>query len=171
MQDVIILLPKKAWHYTMAGSKRKKEVKQREIPDGKHIAQGGDPGRYYSENPAWAFANSDQEMWAFSCEHMGSSFWTEILPRLKALETQTWSEILVRDKKQNHSLDLDELNKVAQDRLIAKYIEAESLISLRITGSHRLYGYMTGRIFNVLWYDDDHGDNSTCVCRSRLKHT
>ena len=154
----------------MAGSKRKKEVKQREVPNGKRIAQGGDPERYYSENPAWTFANSDQEMWAFSQDHMGELFWTEILPRLKALETQTWSEILVRNKKQNHSLDLDELNKVAQDRLASK-IEAESLISLRITGNHRLYGYMTGRVFNVLWYDDNHGDNSTCVCRSHLKHT
>lgn len=155
----------------MAGSKRKKDIKQKEIPRGKFIAQGGNPERYYSENPAWSFANSDQEMWAFSEDHMGNLFWTEIFPRLKSLESQTWSEILVRDKKQNHSLDLSELNKVAQDRLALKYIEAESLISLRITGSHRLYGYMTGRVFNVLWYDDDHGDNSTCVCRSRLKHT
>ena len=48
-------------------------------------------------------------------DHIGDVFWTEILPRLKALESQTWSEILVRDKKQNHSLDLDDLNKVAQD--------------------------------------------------------
>ena len=32
----------------------------------------------------------------------------------------------------------------------AKYIEAESLISLRITGNHRLYGYMTGRVFNAV---------------------
>ena len=155
----------------MAGSKRGKEVRQREVPHGKRIVQGGNPERYYSENPAWTFANSDQEMWAFSRDHMGDLFWTEILPRLKALETQTWSEILIRDKKQNHSLDLDELNKVAQDRLASKYIEAESLISLRITGNRRLYGYMTGRVFNVLWYDDDHGDNSTCVCRSHLKHT
>ncbi len=46
----------------MAGSKRKNEVKQREFPDGKRIAQGGDPERYYSENPAWTFANADQEM-------------------------------------------------------------------------------------------------------------
>lgn len=61
---------------------------------------------------------------------MGNLFWTEILPRLKSLESQTWSEILVRDKKKNHFLDLSELNKVAQDRLDSKYIEAESLISL-----------------------------------------
>ena len=110
-------------------------------------------------------------MWAFSKEHVGEVIWTEIIPRLRALETQTWSEILVRDKKQNHSLDLNDLNRVDQDRLITRYIEAESLISLRVTGTHRLYGYMTGRVFNILWYDDEHGDNSKCVCRSHLKHT
>lgn len=129
------------------------------------------PSQYYSQNPAWTFANSDQDMWAFSKEHVGEVIWTEIIPRLRALETQTWSEILVRDKKQNHSLDLNDLNRVVQDRLITRYIEAESLISLRVTGTHRLYGYMTGRVFNILWYDDEHGDNSKCVCRSHLKHT
>ena len=152
----------------MAGYKK---VKQREIPRGKSIIQGGDPESYYSRSPAWTFANSDEEMWAFSQEHMGELIWTEFFPRLKALETQTWNEILVRNKKQNHSLHLEDLNKVAQDRLAAKYIEAESLISLRITGNHRVYGYMSGSVFNVLWYDDDHGDNSKCVCRSHLKHT
>jgi hypothetical protein len=155
----------------MAGSKKDKQIKQKENPKGKSIAQGGDPGQYYSQNPAWTFANSDQEMWAFSQEHIGDLIWSEILPRLKALETQTWGEILVRDKKLNHSLNLNDLNKVAQDRLAERYIEAESLISLRVTGNHRLYGYMSGRVFNILWYDDDHGDNSKCVCRSYLKHT
>ena len=91
----------------MAGSKRRKEVKQIEIPKGRMIAQDGNPERYYSEKPAWTFATSDQEMWAFTQEHIGDVIWTEILPRLKALESQTWSEILVRDKKQNHSLNLE----------------------------------------------------------------
>lgn len=97
--------------------------------------------------------------------------WDEILPRIKALESQTWNEILVRDKKLNHSINVEELSKIAQDRLANRFIEAESLISLRVTGNHRIYGYMTGRVFNILWYDDDHGDNKTCVCRSHLKHT
>ena len=155
----------------MAVSKKKKEIKQRETPNGKHIAQGGDPERYYSDHPAWTFAFSDKEMWAFSEEHIGKAIWEEILPLLQSLETQTWSEILVRDKKKNHSIVVEELNKKAQDRLASRYIEAESLISLRLTGNHRLYGYMTGRVFNVLWYDDAHGDNEQCVCRSFLKHT
>lgn len=155
----------------MAVSKKNKQIKQKESPKGKSIAQGGNPEQYYIENPAWSFANTDQDMWSFTQEHIGELIWTEILPRLKALESQTWGEILVKDKKQNHSINVEDLNKVAQDRLAAKYIEAESLISLRVTGNHRLYGYMTGRVFNILWYDDDHGDNKTCVCRSYLKHT
>lgn len=36
----------------------------------------------------------------------------------------------------------EDLNKVAQDRLAQKYMEAESLISLRVKGNHRLYGMM-----------------------------
>ncbi len=155
----------------MAGSRKNKQIRQKVNPKGKSIVQGGNPEQYYMENPAWSFANSDQNMWPFTQEHIGELIWTEIVPRLKALESQTWNEILVKDKKQNHSINVANLNKVAQDRLTAKYIEAESLISLRITGNHRLYGYMTGRVFHVLWYDDDHGDNDTCVCRSYLKHT
>lgn len=134
----------------MAGSNRKKEVKQKEFPTGSNVVRVGDPERYYSEHPAWTFATADSEMWAFSQDHIGTAIWKEILPRLQAFETQTWSEILVRNKKQNHSLSLNELNKVARDRLASRYIEAESLISLRITGNHRLYGYMIDLVFNIL---------------------
>lgn len=154
----------------MAGSKREKKIKQKANPKGQHIAQGGDPGQYYSQTPAWTFSNADTEMWAFSQNHIGD-LWSEILPKLQGFETQTWSEILVTHKKQNHSLNLADLNKAAQERLASRYIEAESLISLRLSGKQRLYGYMTGRVFNILWYDDDHGDNNTCVCRSHKKHT
>ncbi|MBR3469107.1 MAG: hypothetical protein IKH28_05355 [Lachnospiraceae bacterium] len=155
----------------MAGSKKKKEIIQKENPIGKHIAQGGNPEQYYSDNPAWTFNNVDQELWAFSKEHVGDAFWNEILPKLQAWESQTWREILLSAKKQNHSINTNDLSKKAQDRLTSKYIEPESLISLRLGGTHRLYGYMTGRVFNVLWYDDDHGDNDTCVCRAYLKNT
>ena len=155
----------------MAGCKKSKQVRQKVNPKGKSIVQSENPEQYYMENPAWSFATSDLEMWSFTQEHIGDLIWMEILPRLKALETQTWGEILVKDKKQNHSINANILNKVAQERLMEKYIEAEALISLRLTGNHRLYGYMSGRVFNVLWYDDDHGDNKTCVCRSHLKHT
>ena len=106
----------------MAGCKRK-EVKRRENPNGKIIVRGDNPEQYYSENPAWTFANADQDLWTFSQDHVGELIWTEILPRLQNLEAQTWSEILIKGKKQNHSVNLDDLNKKAQKRLAAKYIE------------------------------------------------
>ena len=141
------------------------------MPEGKTIAQGGNPERYYNDKPAWSFATVDTSKWAFSEEHIGDVLWSEIMPKLKGFESQTWNEILQMHKKQNHSINPSLLNKVAQDRLVELHIEAESIISLRFTGNHRLYGYMSGRVFNILWYDDDHGDNTTCVCRSRKKGT
>ena len=41
----------------MAVSKKNKQIKQREIPKGKSIAQGGNPEQYYIENPAVHDAN------------------------------------------------------------------------------------------------------------------
>lgn len=98
-------------------------------------------------------------------------FWDEILPHLQSWETQTWGNILIDAKKQNHSIDIKGLNKIALDRLADLYVEAEALISLRLTATHRIYGYMKGAVFNILWIDLEHGDNVTCVCRSRKKHT
>lgn len=62
-------------------------------------------------------------------------------------------------------------NPDAQKRLAQRHIEQDSIISLRLSATHRIYGYITGAVFNILWYDGNHGDNATCVCRSRLKHT
>ena len=84
---------------------------------------------------------------------------------------ETWREILVDSKKQNHSIEVGSLNKAASDRLVELYVEAEALISLRLTGTHRVYGYIKGAVFNILWVDLEHGDNTACVCRSRKKHT
>ena len=86
-------------------------------------------------------------MWAFSKDHIGEHIWSEILSKLMAFETQTWKDILIVAKTNNHSINVSSLNKKAQDRLNENHIEAESIISLRLSGNHRLYGYMTGRVF------------------------
>lgn len=155
----------------MAGSNKIRNIKQAEKPIGKKIQQEENPDKIYDYSPAWCFAGADQEKWPFSEEQIGEKFWSEIYPRLRNLESQKWKEILVKNKKYNHEINVEKLNKVAQDRLAERHIEAEALISLRVTGSHRLYGYLTGYAFNILWFDDDHGDNQRCVCRSKKKHT
>lgn len=153
----------------MADSKKK--VKQVKFPDGKSIRQGGDPKQYYSQHPAWNFSGCDKEKWSIYSDAVYEIFRSEILPHFESWESQTWIYILVDAKKQNHSVDLHNLNKVALSRLTKMRVEAEALISLRLSGRHRIYGYMSGAIFNILWIDLDHGDNTTCVCRSTKKHT
>ncbi|MBQ9990241.1 MAG: hypothetical protein IJP31_04790 [Lachnospiraceae bacterium] len=149
----------------------KKKVKQEKEPRGNSIVQGGTPEQYYLHHPSWNFSSCDKEKWSLNTAEVHEIFWKEILPHLQGWETQTWREILVNSKKQNHSIEVRKLNKIAVDRLGELYIEAESLISLRLTATHRVYGYLNGAVFNILWIDLEHGDNVMCVCRSYKKHT
>lgn len=155
----------------MAASKKNKKVKQREIPDGRHVARVEDPNKYLSAHPSWNFQRYDSEKWSFTHENAKELFWKEILPFLKNLESQTWNEILIGAKKQHHSIDLSDLNKLAQDRLVEMRIEAESITSLRLNSTHRLYGYIIESNFYIIWFDTNHGDNDYCVCRAHKKHT
>lgn len=152
----------------MAASKSKK-VKQEKRPPDPHVGQVQNPIAYYSLHPAWHFSSCDTDMWRFTEADVGDVFWSEILPYLKSMETRTWGDIMVSAKKQNHSIAVDTLNPIAQKRFADLCIEAEAVISLRLSGTHRLYGYNVGQVFCILWYDNDHGDNDTCVCRSRKK--
>lgn len=149
----------------------KKKVAGINLPQVKKVVQADNPSAYYDESPAWVFSTADKECWAFSENRIGNVIWSEIIPYLQNIEPQKWKDILVTAKKQNHSIQADSLNKAARDRLTQLHLELDSIVSLRITGNHRLYGYLVGRVFCLLWYDDDHGDNADCVCRSHLKHT
>jgi len=154
-----------------ASAKKQKKVIQSQSPKGKIILDGGNPNQYYSSHPSWNFSSCDKKKWSIWATETKDIFWSEIFPHLQSWEGMTWSEILVAAKKQNHTLDSKNLSKSATDRLSELYVEADSLISLRMTGTHRLYGFMSGSAFNILWVDLDHGDNENCVCRSYKKNT
>ncbi len=148
-----------------------KRIKNNKAPQGNKILTGGSPDKYYNSHPSWRFSTCDREAWSLFSTKPKDIFWDEILPRLKNLETQTWSDILVNAKKQNHLINIPSLSKTAVDRLNELMLELDSIISLRLTGTHRIYGFMDGSTFNILWVDLNHGDNKDCVCRSHKKHT
>lgn len=77
----------------------------------------------------------------------------------------------MQGKKHHHEINVLQLNKVAIKRLEELQLELEALCSLKISATHRIYGYIVEQTFYILWYDDNHEDNSMCVCRSRKKHT
>ena len=171
---------RKVWQCIMAGSKRikcgcapKSEVRQGGTPS-PGIRLGGDPDSIMKEHPSWRLASCDTEptsRWSFHEPRLSHDFWTTIFPKLQDFERMTWSDIFISAKKHNHAIDVASLNKSARDRFSELCIEAEAIHSLRLGGTIRLYGFLTGPIYNILRYDNDHGDNSTCVCRSAKKHT
>lgn len=162
------LFQKKAWQCTMAGSKKVKQIQQATS----RIAKSEfDPVSYYSKNPSWYFSHCDMVSWTLDENNSGNLFWSEILPFLKSLEKRTWQEILSKSNNNNHFIMASDLNAVARKRLEDMFIEYDAVVSLRLNGTHRLYGFIVDAVFHVLWFDTDHGDNDKCVCRSRMKHT
>ncbi|MGN1126691.1 MAG: hypothetical protein ACI4RI_04555 [Ruminococcus sp.] len=145
----------------------KKNVKRNFNPNERTVKQAFNPVSNNTEHPVWKFTNRDKEKWTLE----KANSYCDLIEFLSNLERKDWNEILVTNKKHHHSIDANKLNKCARDRLVELRIEAPAIISLRINGKHRLYGYRVRNIFNVLWYDTDHGDNADCVCRSHLKHT
>ena len=149
-----------------------KQVKQQFSPSSREVRQRENPESIMSLHPSWSFARHDGSgAWAFSKERVKDDFWDSILPKLISFESMTWSDILIKDKKKNHSIPITDLNKCAIDRMDELGITEESIVSLRLDSTTRLYGFLAAAVFVLLWYDTDHGDNKTCVCRSTLKHS
>lgn len=168
MSVAIMSFLKKVWLNTMAHSNKK--VKQKESPR-RDFGSEKDPDSFYRESPAWNFNTCDPKMWCFDMHTVGNRFWNDVFPKLQEFERLTWNDMLIRNKKSHHSLNPKSLNKIAKDRLEALRIELDAVISLRIDGTTRIYGFTIGRVFNIIWFDQEHGDNDTCVCRSQKKHT
>lgn len=159
----------------MGGSNKSKrrDLKQPKVasqPSSREIVSKYNPDAFYEMNPRWDFHMCDSEEWKFDQSYMGDLFWTEILPRMKAWETMKWKDVF-SDKKHNHSIKVCDLTKKARDRLDELNIEAEAVVSLSFTGTHRFYGLIDDGTFHVIWFDKEHGDNEECVCRSHKKHT
>lgn len=149
-----------------------KVVKGNFPPNEKEVRYGGNPDTVYKQYPSWTFVQCDRNgRWAFNKENVGENFWDTVLPFFQSIGTQTWNDILLRAKKQHHIIPVEELNKCARDRLKELQIECDEVISLRVGSTIRIYGKWQMATCSVLWYDRNHGDNDTCVCRSSLKHT
>lgn len=174
---------KKVWRFIMAGSTKKRRIKEGKVSPKRSFGTSvpsqrsfgtTDPGNAMQQHPSWNFIACDTEpsvKWSFCKERLTDTFWDTIFPKLQNFETMTLSDIFVQGKKQNHGIDFDSLSALARSRLDELHIEAEALHSLRLGGTLRLYGILTGSVFSVIWYDDEHGDNPTCVCRSHKRHT
>lgn len=149
--------------------KKDKKPKNKETP--KQAMSREAPADFYKRKVSWGFSSCDEQNWPVIDPNNINFFLMEVLPHLKTLENLTWNAVFMGNPKGNHSIATEQLNKVARYRLDDLCIEAESVRVLHLTGNHCLYGITVNSVFYLLWYDRDHGDNSTCVCRSKKKHT
>ncbi len=116
-----------------------------------------------SRRPKWRFKKRDCEHERWCLEVTNS-----LLEKLTNFESMTWSQILIEAKKKNHHIKTYDLIKEAQDRLIdLKLDDYDEVCSLRLDGTHRLYGILDeDGVFSIIWNDCEHE-----ICPSRKKNT
>lgn len=151
----------------MAASKKKKEPITRPDfnPSGKHPSVASEPT---NNNVPISWHISLVEMVdPFGWHEIGAEKFNEIRCKLSSFESRTWNELLVQDKKHNHSVPIDELCKIAQDRLSELgQDDIDVLVSLRLSGKERIWGIRANHVFKILWWDPDHQ-----VCPSPKRYT
>lgn len=81
----------------------------------------------------------------------------QVRTKLGGLESRTWKEILYQDGYRNHFIRVDRLCPEARDRLqVIGQDDIDSVMSLGVTQTGRVFGIMEHNVMKVLWWDPDH---------------
>ncbi|WP_333309597.1 hypothetical protein [Microcoleus sp. N9_A2] len=81
----------------------------------------------------------------------------EIQTKLTNFESMTWREILVDSKKQNHTVPINKLSKLARERLSEINLDdLDELTSLRLSATERIWGILNQGVMELLWWDPNH---------------
>ena len=76
---------------------------------------------------------------------------------IEPLTKEYLEEILVKEKHWNHTIPVSKICAPARDRLTALRLDdIEEVVSLRLTGPQRVWGYRVGPVFHLLWWDPEH---------------
>ncbi len=156
---------------------KKKPRHARFEPSTRHPTQALDPSTakrpravaYAGANhltPSWRIASLELAHETLGWHRLDRSTIDKVRSRLANLETMTWSRILVEGKKQNHPIPVAALTPEAQAWLEAQSLDLDEVISLRLSGLERIFGYRQAEVLVLLWWDPAHA-----VCPAPKKHT
>mgnify|MGYP000287703087 CR=1 FL=1 len=145
---------------------KKKDIRQKQTPSAQKTPRIREniPGNS-NDTVSWRISGIDYSKWS-PVNDVGALV-SEVRQKLISLEGNKWSKLLTEEKKKIHPIPVSDLNKCARDRLDELEVELEKIYVIHINGTHCIYGQLWFGIFTIFWYDTDHGDNDTCVCRSR----
>lgn len=116
--------------------------------------------------PSWRVGSLELVDNTLGWHQLDSTALRRVRERLAAFETMSWADILVQAKKQNHSIPLDSLSMAARKNLEDRRLLLDEVVSLRLSGAERIFGYLEQGVFVALWWDPRHQ-----VCPSAKKHT
>lgn len=114
------------------------------------------------ETPVWKFEYFDttHSEWGF-----GTVDWEDILKKLASFEQLTWYKIKTATtgtyppKTKNHFISVDRICSDAQKLFEGLKLPEkgyDEVFSLRLDGTHRLFGVVSGKVFYLLWNDPEH---------------
>jgi hypothetical protein len=92
----------------------------------------------------------------FGWEHVPiSTLLTDVIPKLQDREQATWQDLR---NGGSHPVSTSQFSVSAQRRLQERYEEfvGDSLFSLRLTGTCRIWGQRNGNVLEIFWYDPHH---------------
>ena len=145
---------------------KSKRVRRRERPPAEPVPKSAESPDFGGSNPSWQI-HILQTRGPFGWDVLDKEKLERIRQRLANLETMTWREILIKSKKQHHTIRVAALPGENQKRLreIGQH-DVDRLISLRVSGRERIFGILDKAVLRLLWWDPEHQ-----VYPSPKKHT
>lgn len=83
----------------------------------------------------------------------------ELLSLLEELAKLTWREVRqlnANGHKRHHAQPVQSVCQAAQKRLEEIELDLEELFRLRHGSTLRIWGYLVGPVFRIIWYDRNH---------------
>lgn len=116
--------------------------------------------------PSWCLHHADNDG-PFAWSRITGEDAKEALLKMIENSKRSWAEILRESKKQNHGIEVKDIERDAQDRLrVLKLDDYDRVHTLHLNGKQRIWYIKEDHYAFLLWWDPEHK-----VCPSMLKHT
>lgn len=142
---------------------RKKNLEPVKAPtSAKALARQQADDHFLNQTVQWSVRAVDNSFDKLGCRwDLTPTEFFELLQFLEDLSQKTWQEVLNETDRsgrpKHHSQDVTSLDKDAQTRLRKiGQADEEKIFRFRIKGKLRLWGFRTGPVFRILWYDPEH---------------
>ncbi|KAB1504359.1 hypothetical protein F7230_04585 [Corynebacterium sp. 320] len=154
--------------------KNKNKAHKRNNSGGKHISPYApaaidrsipdsiiDSGSYKSKHVQWTAREIDDvdDLTDGLSWELSSNEAMELLKFLDELRGKTWNQCeneSSNGRRRNHDHAINELPSEFQKRLNKLDENEERIFRFRLSGKCRLWGFRSGALFRILWYDREH---------------